>query len=80
MPEQVTASITLSPTSRLKWADDDPAPWQERWFGLGAGRGVDADQATAFWRDIAAACITTLCHVANPDTPSAADADLLPGL
>ena len=71
--------ITLSPAASLKWADTDSLPWQERFFRLAAQRSADADTdpVSAFWSDVAAACIAALCHAANPDTPSSADADML---
>ena len=77
MADMPFASITLSPAASLKWADTDTLPWQERFFRLAAQRNAEADPVTAFWGDMAAACIATLCHVSNPDAPSATDADRL---
>ncbi|MDL2279765.1 DEAD/DEAH box helicase [Desulfovibrio sp. OttesenSCG-928-G11] len=77
----ISARITLSPAARLKWEDADPAiPWQELWFQLGAQRDAATDPVIAFWRDVAAACIRELCHAANPDAPSPADADMVAGI
>ena len=77
MAAESSASITLSPTARLKWeADGSAIPWQERWFHLGAQRDATPDPVTAFWRDVAAACIRGLCHAANPDAASPACADM----
>ena len=76
-----SACITLSPTARLRWeVADSVMPWQERWFLLGAQRDAESDHVAAFWRDMAIACIRTLCHVTNPDAPSPADADLVSGI
>ena len=77
----ISARITLSPAVRLKWEDADPVmPWQELWFQLGAQRDSAIDPVMAFWRDVAAACIRELCHAANPDAPSPADADMVAGI
>ena len=81
MSDEPVARITLAPTARLKWeAPDSGMPWQERWFCLGAQLDAAPDPITAFWRDVACACIRTLCHSANPDAPSPADADMVAGI
>lgn len=81
MSDGPSASITLSPAARLRWETADAAmSWQERWFFLGARRDAETDPVTAFWRDVAAACIRSLCHAANPDAPSPSEADIVSGI
>ncbi len=75
--------IILTPAATLRWTDANEEnthkEWEERWFLLGAQKisqqdmrktaKIDTQHAAIilFWENIAAACITSLCHISNPD-------------
>ncbi len=80
--------ITLSPAGVLKWPDTEGkkevGTWQERWFQLAArstqGTAKNATQQAVvalFWENIAAACITALCRISNPDATQEHDIPLV---
>ncbi len=72
-------TIVLTPHATLRFVSDDAAKaavWQERLFALGAAR-ERYGAVGQFWAILAQACIRELCHAANPDAPSAAEADAL---